>query len=61
MSKNVIETYAWDERVFERLLNTKMKGTFVAIDSNHFGKVLDVKKKKQIEGFYIQVVYKKEN
>ncbi|MCY8466421.1 hypothetical protein [Bacillus atrophaeus] len=61
MSKNVIETYAWDERVFERLLNTKMKGTFVAIDSNNFGKVLDVKKKKQIEGFYIQVVFKKEN
>lgn len=60
MSKNVTETYAWNEYVFERLIIAKEKGTFIAINENHFGKVLDVNKKIQNEESYIEVVFKRD-
>ncbi|MBO3794357.1 hypothetical protein [Bacillus subtilis] len=61
MSRNVTEIYPWNESVYERLLRAKEKGTFIAIGLNHFGKVINVKKKKHHEEFYIQAVFKKEN
>ncbi|MCD7911083.1 hypothetical protein KC480_06025 [Bacillus velezensis] len=61
MSENVSERYPWNEIVYERLLKAKRDGTFVAIDLNNFGKVLDVKKIKQPEENYIKVVFKKES
>lgn len=52
----VVETYSWDQAVYDRLLVTMERKEIISLEDS-FGSIINVEKKERNEEPYIEVMF----